>query len=148
MILIVDFSSSCFWLGTGTAHEPPSILVMKEQRWFVASEMVTQLLNNGGEVESFRLFSPIFSHQSLKILWFFYFFVGNGSAGEQTSADQYLHSPSKGGVSRLGWSRRTSPSAGKKEGKKRFIIFSLSLFLFCLFFFLSYMFLRSGLAAD
>ncbi|KAI9555121.1 lamin-like protein [Daphnia sinensis] len=35
--------------GSGAAHEPPSTLVMKEQRWFVASEMVTQLLNNNGE---------------------------------------------------------------------------------------------------
>ena len=43
-------SSFFFLLGTGTAHEPPSTLVMKEQRWFVASEMVTQLLSSGGEV--------------------------------------------------------------------------------------------------
>nr|CAH0099011.1 unnamed protein product [Daphnia galeata] len=35
--------------GSGATHEPPSTLVMKEQRWFVASEMVTQLLNNNGE---------------------------------------------------------------------------------------------------
>jgi lamin B len=39
-------------LGSGATHEPPSTLVMKEQRWFVASEMVTQLLNNNGEVKS------------------------------------------------------------------------------------------------
>ncbi|XP_046632521.1 lamin Dm0-like [Daphnia pulicaria] len=35
--------------GSGTAHEPPSTLVMKEQRWFVAKEMVTQLLDSSGE---------------------------------------------------------------------------------------------------
>ncbi|XP_046437575.1 lamin Dm0-like [Daphnia pulex] len=35
--------------GSGTAHEPPSTLVMKEQRWFVAREMVTQLLDSSGE---------------------------------------------------------------------------------------------------
>lgn len=42
-----------FCLGSGTAHEPPSTLVMKEQRWFVAKEMVTQLLDSSGEVSCF-----------------------------------------------------------------------------------------------
>lgn len=42
-------SVSVWSAGTGTAHEPPSTLVMKEQRWFVASEMMTQLVNGTGE---------------------------------------------------------------------------------------------------
>lgn len=42
-------SVSVWSAGTGTAHEPPSTLVMKEQRWFVASEMKTQLMNDSGE---------------------------------------------------------------------------------------------------
>jgi len=35
--------------GTGISHEPPSALVMKEQRWFVADQMTTSLLNSSGE---------------------------------------------------------------------------------------------------
>jgi len=35
--------------GTGVTHEPPSALVMKEQRWFVADQMTTLLLNSSGE---------------------------------------------------------------------------------------------------
>jgi hypothetical protein len=67
---------------------------------------------------------PYLSHYSLKyIVSCFSPHVGNGSAGEQTSADQYLHSPSKGGVSRLGWSRGASPSAGKKRKKRDFFVF-------------------------
>jgi hypothetical protein len=67
---------------------------------------------------------PYLSHYSLKyIVSCFSPHVGNGSAGEQTSADQYLHSPSKGGVSRLGWSRGASPSAGKKKKKRDFFVF-------------------------
>jgi lamin B len=48
--LIGKFCFVICFLGTGTAHEPPSTLVMKEQRWFVASEMKTQLMNDSGEV--------------------------------------------------------------------------------------------------
>lgn len=70
---------------------------------------------------------PYLSHYSLKyIVSCFSPHVGNGSAGEQTSADQYLRSPSKGGVSRLGWSRGASPSAGKKKRNEIFSYFSSS----------------------
>lgn len=33
----------------GVDHEPPANLVMKGQRWFVADNMTTTLLNNNGE---------------------------------------------------------------------------------------------------
>lgn len=51
--------------GTGASHEPPGTLVMKEQRWFVANEMVTQLLNSSGEVKYIRCFAM----QSLKFMF-------------------------------------------------------------------------------
>lgn len=46
--------------GTGVSHEPPSTLVMKEQRWFVADQMSTLLLNSDGEVSVIiHLYSPL-----------------------------------------------------------------------------------------
>lgn len=34
----------------GATHEPPTNIVMKAQKWFVADNMTTNLLNNEGEV--------------------------------------------------------------------------------------------------
>lgn len=34
----------------GATHEPPSNVVMKGQKWFVADNMTTILLNNDGEI--------------------------------------------------------------------------------------------------
>ena len=34
----------------GATHEPPTNIVMKGQKWFVADNMTTTLLNNEGEV--------------------------------------------------------------------------------------------------
>ncbi|XP_033331319.2 lamin Dm0 isoform X1 [Megalopta genalis] len=34
---------------TGASHEPPSNIVMKSQKWFIADTMTTTLLNNEGE---------------------------------------------------------------------------------------------------
>lgn len=34
---------------TGTTHEPPQTIVMKQQKWFVSDTMKTSLLNNDGE---------------------------------------------------------------------------------------------------
>lgn len=34
----------------GASHEPPSNIVMKGQKWFIADNMTTTLLNNEGEV--------------------------------------------------------------------------------------------------
>ncbi len=43
-------NSFFFCLDSGTAHEPPSTLVMMGLQWFVAREMVTKLLDNSGKV--------------------------------------------------------------------------------------------------
>lgn len=34
----------------GATHEPPSNIVLKGQKWFVADNMTTTLINNEGEV--------------------------------------------------------------------------------------------------
>lgn len=34
----------------GANHDPPANIVMKSQKWFVADNMTTTLLNNDGEV--------------------------------------------------------------------------------------------------
>lgn len=34
---------------TGTTHEPPQTIVMKQQKWFVSDTMKTSLLNTDGE---------------------------------------------------------------------------------------------------
>lgn len=47
-------SVTVFSAGTGAIHEPPANLVMKEQRWFVADKMVTQLFNMDGEEMAVR----------------------------------------------------------------------------------------------
>lgn len=41
---ITIWSSDC-----GKDHDPPTTLVMKEKRWFVADNMVTTILNSNGE---------------------------------------------------------------------------------------------------
>jgi len=47
-------SVTVYSAGTGVTHEPPSTLVMKEQRWFVADRMVTHLFDTDGEEMALR----------------------------------------------------------------------------------------------
>jgi len=61
---------------------------MKEQRWFVASEMVTTLLNQPGEVIS-QFTSNLVAKYLLKKL----IFTGNGPAREQACSNQFVYAP-------------------------------------------------------
>lgn len=48
----VDAGATVFvWSSDiGANHDPPANIVMKSQKWFVADNMTTTLLNNEGEV--------------------------------------------------------------------------------------------------
>lgn len=54
---------------TGAMHEPPTNLVMKGQKWFVADHTVTVLLNNDGEVRNLAAICMPFSFDGYLSDW-------------------------------------------------------------------------------
>lgn len=71
-------------VGCTASPEPPVTLVMKEQRWYVASEMVTQLLNDSEEVLCLN-FTSFISTGSNHIDGYVEYFKVNGSNGKNRS---------------------------------------------------------------